>query len=342
MTGSAPISFGDYLLLERIGVGGTAEVFRAARRGRRPGEPQVALKRLLAWLAEDAEISRLFLREVGALSRIDHPAVVRLLAQGQVGVLPYLVMPLLDGCSLRHLLRGATGDEAARSPLPLTEALWLAAQLASGLAAAHRQGIVHRDVSPSNVQVTSQGQVLLLDFGIARVAGLSLTTQGHNLKGKWAYLSPEQISGGSIDGRSDLFALGSVLVECIVGRPPFVGSDRNETLQRVQAARWQPIADLPTALAESLHALLGRLFAVDLAQRPADGEEVAQVLRALAEGLEPGAGASTSRPALAAQVAALPPQVPVLTVTAQQRGDVVTRSAVGDEVTEVGRARAPG
>lgn len=342
MTGAAPISFGDYLLLERIGIGGTAEVFRAARRGRRPGEPLVALKRLLAWLAEDAEISRLFLREVGALSRIDHPAVVRLLDQGQVGALPYLVMPLLDGCSLRQLLRGASGDESARAPLELSEALWLTAQLASGLAAAHRQGIVHRDVSPTNVQVTGQGQVLLLDFGIARVAGLALTTQGHNLKGKWAYLSPEQIAGGSIDGRSDLFALGSVLVECIVGRPPFGGADRNETLQRVQTADWQRIAELPAAVSEPLHALLGRMFAVDPQQRPQDGDEVAMTLGVLADRLQPGAAACTSRPALAALARVPAPAAPVVGNRAEQRGDALTDSGVHDEVTEVGRSRPHG
>ena len=102
----AAIAFADYLLLERIGLGGTAEIFRAVRRGRHPGEPDVALKRLLPPLAEDPVIARLFLREVGALDRIRHPRVVPLLAHGEHAGLPYLVMPLYDGTTLRELLPG--------------------------------------------------------------------------------------------------------------------------------------------------------------------------------------------------------------------------------------------
>jgi len=337
MAGSAPIPFGDYLLLERIGVGGTAEVFRAVRRGRRPGEPEVALKRLLTWLAQDSELSRMFLREVGALSRIDHPAVVRLLEHGEAAGLPYLVMPLLDGCSLRRLLQGPAGDDSAPQPLTLLDALWLTARLAQGLAAAHRQGIVHRDVSPSNVQVTSQGQVLLLDFGIARVAGLALTTQGRSLKGKWAYLSPEQVTGGVIDGRSDLFALGSVLVECIVGKAPFATADRNETLLRVQGARFEGIQDLPAIVAEPLGSLIQRLLAVDPAQRPQDGDQVAEMLTALMERLESGSGHSHVRPSLAARVALVPPRVAAVSHAAALRGQAVTNATADEDVTQVGR-----
>ncbi len=333
MAGSAPIPFGDYLLLERIGVGGTAEVFRAVRRGRHPGEKEVALKRLLSWLAEDSELSRLFLREVGALSRIDHPAVVQLLDHGEAGGLPYLVMPLLDGCSLRHLLQKPVGGEP--EPLALVDALWLTAQLARGLAAAHRQGIVHRDVSPSNVQVTSQGQVLLLDFGIARVAGLALTTQGRSLKGKWAYLSPEQVTGGVIDGRSDLFALGSVLVECIVGKAPFATADRNETLLRVQTARFDGVEDLPDIVAEPLGVLLKRMLALDPAQRPQDGDEVAAALTQLVERVEPGAGALLARPSLALRVSEHPPRVVAPPNAAELRGEVVTSTAQNEDVTQV-------
>ena len=114
-----PTPFGAHLLLERIGVGGTAEIFRAVRRGRRPGDPDVALKRMLPHLAEDPALVQLFLREIGALRRIDHPAVVRLLDHGEANGLPFLVMPLLDGCSLRRVLVPDIRDDAPARPLPL-------------------------------------------------------------------------------------------------------------------------------------------------------------------------------------------------------------------------------
>ncbi|MSP92610.1 MAG: serine/threonine protein kinase [Myxococcales bacterium] len=329
MAVSSPISFGPWLLLDRIGMGGTAEVFRAARRGRRPGEPDVAVKRLLPHLAADPAVSALFLREVEALERIDHHNVVQLLAHGDDGGLPWLAMPLLDGGSLRDVLQ---------APLPPVLALHVAAEVAAGLGAAHRLGIVHRDVSPTNVQITAAGAVQVLDFGIARVAGLAQTTHGRGLRGKWPYLSPEQIAGLPLDGRSDLFALGSVIVEMLAGAPPFLGADRHETLTLTQAAAFGGVSTAPASIAGDLNALLHQLFARTPQGRPASAEIVVHALGSLrdtagapeldvggASRIELGRRAVGSRSASHSRV----------DDAAELRGEVVTDPAVDPDITLV-------
>jgi serine/threonine protein kinase len=326
MNAARPIPFGDYLLLHRIGLGGTAEVFRAVQRGRRPGDPEVAVKRLLPHLAEDASLARMFLREVEALARIDHPNVVRLLDHGEAHGLPFLVMPLLDGASLRQVVRPPAES------LPPGAALWLVAQVAQGLAAAHDQGVVHRDVSPTNVQVTLQGQVIVLDFGIARVAGMAQTTHGGRLRGKWAYLSPEQIAGEPIDGRSDLFALGSMLVELLTGTPPVQGSDPQDTMARVQAAEFTGIPGLPGPIEAPLHDLLRRLLTRAPGDRPdarLAGANLLQMLDTL--------GARQDGPAqLTARVQAIAPRGPLPEWDAAElRGEPVTNPALDPDVTQV-------
>jgi serine/threonine-protein kinase len=318
----ASIPFGDYLLNERIGLGGTAEIFRAARRGRRPGEPEVALKRLLPPLAEDPEIAKLFLREVGALDRIRHPGVVRLLDHGEVAGLPFLVMPLHDGATLRELLQ--------RGPLPSPVALTVAADVALALTAAHAEGVVHRDVSPTNVLIDAQGHVLVIDFGIARVAGLAQTTKGGALRGKWPYLSPEQVAGEPIDGRSDLFALGSVLCEMLTGAPPFQGSDPHDTMARIQIAEWPepPIDD--REISRWLKRLLSRLPT----DRPADVAGMAAAWQAMAGDVE-------ARLALAERVARIERPGPRRElVPAELRGEPVTQPQFDADATQVRRALA--
>lgn len=284
---ATPIPYGDYLLTERIGVGGTAEIFAAVRRGREPGDGPVALKRLLPHIAEDRNVVRLLQREVAALELIDHPNVVRLLDHGTERTLPYLVMELVDGVTLQRLIKR---DPAGPTILPTAVALSIVADIAFGLAAAWRRGVVHRDVSPSNTQVTATGDIKILDFGLARVRGMVQTTHGQGLKGKWAYLSPEQIDGLALDGRSDLFALGSVLYQLLIGRPPFAGENREDTLRRIRENDRVPLADAslhanaiaapkPEWMPEIAHQpvidLVDALLAHDRSQRPIDGDAVA-------------------------------------------------------------------
>lgn len=348
---SPPIAFADYLLLERIGVGGTAEIFRAVRRGRRPGDKPVALKRLLPHIAENPELRRLLAREVGALARMEHPCVPRLLDHGEHHGLPYLVMELVDGRSLRDLLGTRQARRATGSRLPVCVALWIAREISRGLGEATRCGIVHRDLSPTNVQITARGEVKILDFGIARVAGLAQTSHGGSRRGKWAYSSPEQIDGRPIDGRSDLFALGSLLFEMLTGRPPFLGATHQETMGRVLQAEYPGLGDgpwdavagqawMPAIEREEVDPLLRTLLARDPAARPARCDAVS---RAIAQLLGPSALTSAHVAEaglytywLAQAVAALPPPPEVRsTVAAEHRGAEVTDPA-DEGVTKIG------
>ncbi len=345
-----PIPFADYLLTERVGLGGTAEIFRAVRRGRRPGEPPVALKRLLPHVAEDPVICRLLLREVGALERVTHPSVVRLLAHGEVRGLPYLVMEYVDGCNLRAIL----APPGVRHTMPAAIALWIVAHIARGLAEAWRHGVVHRDVSPPNVQVTAAGVVKILAFGLARVRGMAQTPHGQGLKGKWAYLAPEQIEGLPLDGRADLFALGSVAYELLVGRPPFRGDNREDTLSRIREHRFTPLPGslepgaiplqcpdgLPRVDDDDCAALINSLLAHDREDRPAGGDEVADRCAELL-----GGGDALAQPRYARWLGKLArehdrPGELWQPSAAEHRGEVVTDPA-GETVTAVGQERAP-
>jgi serine/threonine protein kinase len=211
--------------------------------------------------------------------------------------------------------------------------------LASALAAAHRAGVIHRDVSPTNVQVDAHGQVHLIDFGIARVAGLAQTTAGGSARGKWAYAAPEQLAGLPLDGRTDLFALGSLLVECLVGVAPFADSGREATLARIQRAEplhWPALAT-PWQDAEPL---LRSLVAKNPEDRPADAATVGQRLdflvnHAVAEPQRPDGG-SVARPLLAARVATVQTRVdPIGAEPAELRGEDITRPELDPDATQV-------
>lgn len=344
-----PLPFGGYLLMERIGAGGTAEIFRAVRRGRHPGEKPVALKRLLPHIARDAKICALLQREVGALQRIEHPNVVHLIDHGREGGLPYLVLELVDGCTLRQLLNARAAGDDDQVGLPVCVALWLTREIARGLSAAGRQGIVHRDISPPNIQITLAGDVKILDFGIARVEGLVQTTHGGGLRGKWSYFSPEQVDGRTLDPRSDLFALGSLLYEIIVGTPPFRAATREETMQRILAADYKGLGAafsdclgedwMPDISRPRLELVISQLLGRTADQRPASGEEVsksvAQLLGASVLTSDHVAGSGLYHHWLAQAVSRVElPKVHVLAQSAEQRGEQVTDPAL-DDVTQV-------
>ncbi len=331
--------FGDYLLLQRTALGGMSEVFRAQRLVRRPGEPELALKRLLPMLCEDERVARLFLREVEALRRIDHPVVLPLVDAGEHGGVPFVVMPWVRGGNLRQVLRLGDSD-TQQEPLPIEAALWLGAQLAAGLAEAHAVGVVHRDVSPSNILVDTVGSVYLIDFGIARVVGLAQTTHGQGLRGKWAYAAPEQIAGQVIDYRTDLFTFASVLVEALIGQAPFADVDRESTLARIGRAeplRWPQLDGPLAAVDELLRAMLAR----DPDHRPGDTALVAQILyRALVQVGDPQG--TSARQQLAARTRGVrQPSGVHLVQAAELRGEDVTNPELDPDATQVRMDQAP-
>jgi serine/threonine-protein kinase len=313
----------------------------------------VALKRLLPQVAADPEVRALFAREIEALGRISHPNVVAILAHGEDRGLPWLAMALAEGASLRQILGPRRCQADPRRRLPVATALWLGSQVALGLAAAHDSGVVHRDVSPTNLQVLQGGDVQIVDFGIARIVGAAGLAGRRRLRGKLAYLSPEQIEGEAITGQADLFGLGSVLVELLDGSPPFVGGDAEETLGLVRQAAFGGLglrslvdpfgrnlaagedeASCGPLDLEALDRLLASLLSRDPAARPPGGNAVASALSELLAAADL-ADLGLHRALLAARVAALTaPDGPVPAAAAEIRGEEVTDPA-GEGVTGV-------
>ncbi|MGH7271741.1 MAG: serine/threonine-protein kinase, partial [Polyangiaceae bacterium] len=260
------MKFGPFLLEARLAVGGTAEVFIA-----RPLDPaakpqRVVVKRLLPHFVSDPEGRTMFEREAALHAAIHHDNVVKAYGSGIVGGEPWIAMELVDGCDLFRLLRrlssgGRTlgprvSTHIARSVLLALESVHTAKD-----AAGQPMFIIHRDVTPSNVYLSNLGHIKLGDFGIAR----SLTkasSGGAMLKGKFAYLAPEQVAGDPFDQRADLFSAAAVLAEMLLGRPLFAGSGQLAVLLAIRDCRIDPLRDardsLPAALFDVVERALSR------------------------------------------------------------------------------------
>jgi serine/threonine protein kinase len=237
---------GPYEIVGWLGSGGMGEVYRA--RDQRLGR-DVALKIIAGRVAGDAARVRRFEQEARAAGQLNHPNVVAVYDIGVHEDEPYIVTELLEGVSLRSRL--------ADGPLPWRKVLNYAKQAAEGLAAAHDRGIVHRDVKPDNLFITTDGRVKILDFGIAKLTaaddadgprtGLPTDTAAGTVIGTAAYMSPEQVRGEIVDARSDIFSLGSVLYEMITGRAAF----RRETSAETMTAILKEDPPEPAAIADA-------------------------------------------------------------------------------------------
>jgi len=233
--------FGPYVIYERLGVGGMATVHRALEHGIEGFERTVALKRLLPHLAADGSFIKSFVREAKLASLLNHVNIVKIFELGRVGTEYFISMEYIDGRDIRRILRHA---RKVSGPPPIHVTVGLLLQLCDALDYAHHQvdhdgaplGIVHRDVSPSNVLVTSAGHVKVIDFGIAKAQSAQLRTQTGRVKGKLAYMAPEALAGKELDSRSDLFAVGVIGHELLTARPLFATKNEYQTLMKVQRA----------------------------------------------------------------------------------------------------------
>ena len=238
----------------------------------------VAIKVLAPQLATSAVARQRFAREARATAAVIHDNVIDIHAVHDAGPLPFLVMQYIDGPTLQQKL-DRTG------PLPLQEILRIGIQTAEGLAAAHRQGLVHRDVKPSNILLENGVErVKITDFGLARAGDDASLTHSGMVAGTPMYMSPEQAEGRVVDARSDLFSLGSVLYAMCTGRPPFRAPSVVAVLKRVCEEVPRPIREINPELPPWLGELVARLHAKDPAGRPASAREVAELMvRHLAE-----------------------------------------------------------
>jgi tetratricopeptide (TPR) repeat protein len=269
---------GRYRIVRPLGQGGMGRVYLA----RDPAlDRPVALKLLPPYLSGDPAANRRLVEEARAASALDHPHIATVYEIGEAddGRL-FIAMAYYEGATLRERLR--------EGPLPVAEAAAIAAAVAEGLAAAHARGIVHRDVKPENVILAPRG-VRIVDFGVAKVAANALTRTGAT-SGTVAYMSPEQTSGGMVDHRTDLWALGVVLHEMLAGERPFRGDAHDAVIYGIRNDEAPPLARLRPEVPPALSAVVERCLAKDPARRPASASELAGALRAAAGSPEEGAG----------------------------------------------------
>jgi serine/threonine protein kinase len=227
--------FGPYELLDRVAIGGMAEVFKAKRTGVEGFEKTVALKRILPHLSENKEFLDMFVDEAKMVAGLAHPNIVQIFDLGRIEKSYYIAMEYLHGRDLRTIMRRAR-EKGLRMPLDLS--LRVVSQVCAALEYAHRKKdargrpmeIVHRDVSPQNILISFEGDVKLVDFGIAKAATKASNTDRGALRGKLLYMSPEQAWGRPIDRRSDVFSLGIVLYEMVTGTKPFLGAGTELTI----------------------------------------------------------------------------------------------------------------
>jgi serine/threonine protein kinase len=262
----------DYRVEALIGKGGMAEVYRAlAVAGPRAGQ-QVAVKRLLPGLARDPGYLRLFEQEAEVTRRLRHPAIVEVIETGFAGETPYIVMDYVDGKNLREILAQCA---ARRILLPADFAVYVAHVVSEALAHAHEGtdeagrplGIVHCDVSPSNVFISRLGEIKLGDFGVALTAGATAAGPAAGAFGKIHYLAPEQLRGEAPTPRTDIFALGAVFFELLTNAPAFPGRDVNEVGQRILAGKLRAPSELRAELPFELDAMVLRCLSPDPSER---------------------------------------------------------------------------
>lgn len=295
-----PRPFGRYQLLEPLAQGGMAEVFLARSVGLEGFEKRLVIKRILPDLARNPRFVQMFIHEAKLSVALNHPNIVQVFDLGRVEDDPYLAMEYIPGADLTHLLRALRRDER-RMPLGIMAAI--GAAIARGLAYAHARRtaegvplqIVHRDVSPHNVMVSFEGEVKLVDFGIARLAATPTHLGapeaaadeadgpggvGEPLRGgKFAYMSPEQARGERLDGRSDLYALGIVMYEMLAGRRLYEGTPE-EKLRALTSGALPDIRALNPDVPDELIAIVHKALALDPDHRYATGTELEEDLRA--------------------------------------------------------------
>ena len=272
-----------YQLAEPIAAGGVGQVWRASDLLL---DREVAVKLLRPEYADHPDTLERFRAEAKHAGSLTHPCVARVYDYGNAGpaIPPYLVMEYVDGPSLADML--------AVDPVHPALALDVAAQAAAGLDAAHRVGLVHRDVKPGNILVGADGLVKITDFGIAHAAGSAPITGPGLVMGTTQYMAPERIAGGQATPASDLYALGILIYECLTGLPPYDGG----TAEVMAGHLYLPMPSLPAGMPPELGELITRLTAKDPAARLSDAAEVAAIATRLRDALAADAGLTVAAP----------------------------------------------
>lgn len=258
--------FGPYTCIRRLGVGGMGEAYLAVRRGGHGFEQRVCIKTIHSAYRASPEFVRLFFQEATIAASLRHSNIVGVIEASDDG--GYMVLELVDGVDLKTLVRE---HPTKRLPPPLV--MWVTLELCRALEYAHNRtlrgqpsGIVHRDVSPSNILISYAGEVKLTDFGIAKAMRAS-AGEASTLRGKIVYMTPEQITGKPVDGRTDLFSAGVTMYELLTGERPFDAENDGATLKRIATGAHVPLAELAPDLPAGLTGVVDRLLSVNPDER---------------------------------------------------------------------------
>jgi serine/threonine-protein kinase len=268
---AAGIQFGNYRLIDRLAHGGMAEVFLARQQGPEGFDRRVAIKRVLPHLADSRDFLRMFLDEARLAASLSHPNVVHIYELGKVGDHYFLAMEFIDGVHAGSLI-----ESGASAPLPVSLVARIGADACAGLNYVHNAvdssgrplHLVHRDISPPNLMISYDGVVKLMDFGIAKAVGQVEQTRPGIVKGKFAYMSPEQTTGEHLDGRSDVFSLSLVMWELLAGRVALPRTDPVEAMTMIRDGKLPPLEEARPDVPPALAAVLEQGLEVDREHRP--------------------------------------------------------------------------
>ena len=283
---SFPSQFGRYTLVERLATGGMAEVFRAKILSAHGFEKLLVIKRILPNLAADKTFVSMFIDEAKLTAQLIHPKIVQVTDFGEENGQYFIALEFVDGFDGLGLLRSAA-QKHVRLPIPIC--MWIAAEVLDALDYAHNakdaegrpMHLVHRDISPSNVFIARRGDVKLGDFGIAHAQERESKTQAGTLKGKYGYMSPEQVTGGDLDGRSDIFAVGIVLAEMLMGKRLFTAPNDLDVLLMVRDGRLERWDKYCKDIPASLDAIVRKALAKSLDDRYQNAAEFRNALEDL-------------------------------------------------------------
>lgn len=280
-----PSSFGRYTLIERIAVGGMAELFKATAPGEHGFERNVVIKRLLPHLAREPVYTAMFIDEAKLTARLSHPKIAQTYELGRVDDALFIAMEFVDGIDVLGLLREHAWQ---RKRPPVEHAVWICHEVLDALDFAHNLtdehgqplGVVHRDISPSNLLLSRRGDVKLVDFGIARAGGSGRhhRTKSGTLKGKYGYMSPEQVVEQPVDARSDLFSVGVVLAEMLCGRRLFAAAAELDVLLMVRDAKLTRLDQFGGHIPPGLDVILRKALRKDPAERWSSAAELRDAL----------------------------------------------------------------
>ena len=278
---------GSYEIVRKLARGGMAELFLARTVGPEGFAKLVVLKKILPNYAENPKFVRLFLDEAKLVAQMEHPHIAHVYDMGKAGNDFFFTMEFVHGQDARTVWRRTA---KMQKPFPVANVVQIARSIANALHYAHERtrddgtllDIVHRDVSPQNILLSYDGAVKLVDFGVAKAASSTVKTRTGALKGKISYMSPEQARGAAIDRRSDVFSLGIVMWELLVGRRLYKAENDLATLQMIINSKPQPPSQVRTDCPRGLDAIILRALSANVSERYQTAEEVQIALDALA------------------------------------------------------------